>query len=213
MREIRLSAVEKGSPADTTIEDSQMTDGPQGHSRDRHPGVGSPGQPPRRTAGEARAAISSSDLEQRIAALAAQVRALAPRFTGITPAATSQAAPQPAGARDAGSVAGASSPAPRGPLATTSAIVAAAEAAAGEILASAEREAELIRASADGSVYGIIRALRETIAQQRETVTSLATETTRVEHSAAILQAQVRALEAEMRQALAVVDTLAKRQS
>jgi uncharacterized coiled-coil protein SlyX len=188
-----------------------MTDGPQAHSRDPNPGVGSPGEPPRGSTGEAHAAISSSDLEQGIAALAAQVRALAQRFTGIPPAsAASQAAPPPTPAAESGTVRKASSPAPTG---ITSAIVAAAEAAAGEILASAEREAELIRASADGGVSGVIRALRDTISRQREMLTGLATETTRIEHSAAILQAQVRALEAEMRQALAVVDALAERES
>jgi hypothetical protein len=88
-----------------------------------------------------------------------------------------------------------------------------AEAAAGEIRASAEREAQLIRATAGGGPIGSIRALRDTIARQRETLAGLAAESTRVEHSAAILQAQVRALEAEMHQALTVVDALAEREN
>jgi hypothetical protein len=94
------------------------------------------------------------------------------------------------------------------------AIVVAAEAAAGEIRASAEREAQLIRAAADpvGAIGGI-HALRDTIARQRETLAGLAAETTRVERSAAILRAQVCALEAEMQQALIVVDALAERES
>jgi len=92
----------------------------------------------------------------------------------------------------------ASSPSRAGAPGATNAIVAVAEAAAGEIRASAEREAQLIRATAGGGPIGSIRALRDTIARQRETLAGLAAETTRVEHSAAILQAQVRALEAEM---------------
>ncbi|MGD0981499.1 MAG: hypothetical protein ABR946_08450 [Solirubrobacteraceae bacterium] len=94
------------------------------------------------------------------------------------------------------------------------AIVVAAEAAAEEIRASAEREAQLIRATADrGGAIGSVRALRDTLVRQRETLAGLAAETTRVERSAAILRAQVRALEAEMQQALTVVDALAERES
>jgi hypothetical protein len=93
------------------------------------------------------------------------------------------------------------------------AIVVAAEAAAGEIRASAEREAQLIRATADRGPIGSIRALRDTIARQSETLAGLAAESTRVERSAAILRAQVRALEAEMQQALSVVEALAERES
>jgi cell division septum initiation protein DivIVA len=190
-----------------------MTDGPQAHHRDGYPGVGSPGAPPRATGG-ARAAISSSDLEQRIAALAAQVRTLAQRFTVIPPASPAPRAVDPHSRTGPPDTAGeASSPASTEPLGARNAIVAAAEAAAGEILASAEREAELIRASADAGANVGSRALHDTIARQGATLAGLAAETTRLAHSASILQAQVSALEADMHQTLAVVDALAKRES
>lgn len=191
-----------------------MTDGPQAHNRDGSPGVGDPGGPRPDDTSEARASTTPSDLEQRIAALAAQVRTLAQRFTGAPPeSSAAQVAHPPSRVREPDAVSEASLPSPAGAPGTTNAIVAVAEAAAGEIRASAEREAQLIRATAGGGPIGSIRALRDTIARQRETLAGLAAETTRVEHSAAILQAQVRALEAEMDQALGVVDALAEREN
>jgi uncharacterized coiled-coil protein SlyX len=192
-----------------------MTDGPQAHGRVGSPGVGSPGGPRHDDTREARASPAPPDLEQRIAALAAQVRTLAQRFT-VTPPESSAAqaahAPSPVHGPDVASEA--SSPSPARAPGIMNAIVVAAEAAAGEIRASAEREAQLIRAAADpvGAIGGI-HALRDTIARQRETLAGLAAETTRVERSAAILRAQVCALEAEMQQALIVVDALAERES
>ena len=191
-----------------------MTDGPQAHNRDDAPGAGRPGGPRGGAVGKARVSTTAPDLEQRIAALTAQVRVLAERFTGIRPASPlPQAASPSPGAQEPGIVREASSPVLPGASENTSAIVAAAQAAAGEIRASAEREAKLILAAAGYSPIGTVRALRDTVARQRETLAGLVAETTRIEHSAAILQAQVRALEAEMRQALAVVDALAERES
>jgi uncharacterized coiled-coil protein SlyX len=191
-----------------------MTDGPQAHSRVGSPGVGSPGEPRHDDSGEARVSPTPPDLEQRIAALAAQVRTLAQRFTGVPPESSAAgAAHPPSQVHGPDAASKASSPSRAGSTGITNAIVAAAEAAAGEIRASAEREAQLIRATADRGPIGSISALRDTLARQRETLAGLAAETTRVERSAAILRAQVRALEAEMQQALTVVDALAEREN
>jgi cell division septum initiation protein DivIVA len=197
--------------ADTFVEDSQMNDGPHGQSRDGSPRSASPGAPTGDAATGPRTATTASDLEQRIAELAAQVRTLAQRFAGI-PAESSapQAASLGSADREPGAASHPSSQPPEVDPGTTRAIVAAAEAAAGEIRAIAEHEAALIRAAADSGRVGGVRALRDTIAEQRETLRALAAEATRVERTAAILQAQVRALEAEMHQALAVVDALAE---
>lgn len=192
-----------------------MTDSPQAHGRDGSPGVGSPGGPRHDDTREARASPTSPDLEQRIAALAAQVRTLAQRFA-VTPPESSaaQAAHAPPLVHGPDVASETSSPSPTRAPAIMNAIVVAAEAAAEEIRASAEREAQLIRATADrGGAIGSVRALRDTLVRQRETLAGLAAETTRVERSAAILRAQVRALEAEMQQALTVVDALAERES
>jgi hypothetical protein len=169
-----------------------MTDGPPGQKRAGGPGAGRPVVQSR-----------DADLEPRMAALAAQVRALGERLGQRPAAGERQRHDAVSDWTEAGQ---AGSPAPRAE--SREMIIAAAETAAAEIRASAQREARRIRGSAGRVAGERLEALREAIARQRETLAGLTAETKRIEHSAAILLAQVRALESELQQTLASVDAL-----
>ncbi|MGA2470532.1 MAG: hypothetical protein ABSG64_07565 [Solirubrobacteraceae bacterium] len=123
------------------------------------------------------------DLERQITALAAQVRRLGERLDGDAP--TAAADPEAS--------------------ALTDAIIATAEAAAAQIRASAEREAERIRNSGTGVASERMAGLVTMLVRQRGTLATLAAQADRIGQAAASLGAEARALDSELRDTLAAI--------
>lgn len=84
-----------------------------------------------------------------------------------------------------------------------------AEAAAGEIRASAEREAQRIREVVANDASERVAELLAIIAGQCESVAGLSAEAQRIEHSAATLREQARALEADLQVMLRALSAVA----
>jgi chromosome segregation ATPase len=126
-------------------------------------------------------ASAPRDLQGQIAALAAQVRRLAERRQQAAVAARGAAEQSDATVEALGET-----------------ILATAEAVAAEIRASAEREAQRLREGTAREADRRSAALRAILAQHRESLAALTAEADRIEHSAALLRAQTRALQAEL---------------
>jgi uncharacterized coiled-coil protein SlyX len=135
-------------------------------------------------------ATSERAVEDQIAALEAQVRALGERLaaragSGVAPA------------REALSRRASETEVPT-TASLTEAILSSAESVAAEIRASAQREAEIVRASAEREAAARIASLRGMVVKQRETLAGVAAEIGQLERSAATLRAQARTLDAEL---------------
>jgi hypothetical protein len=96
------------------------------------------------------------------------------------------------------------------PFTTGESILAMAEAAADEIRASAEREAQRIREVVANDASERVAELLAIIASQCESVAGLTAEAERIEHSAVVLREQARALEADLQVMLSAVSAVAR---
>jgi cell division septum initiation protein DivIVA len=162
-------------------------------------------------------------LEEQIAALAAQVRSLGQRLSNNRSkgaASTAETPPAPTPASDPRDTSPPITPRPAAPgspaepaphiAATGARIVEMAHAAAAEIRADAEREAQRIRQAAAQARSDRVAAVLEIIARQCESVATLATEVDRIEQSAAVLREQLTALNDEWRRMLVAVSAVSR---
>jgi hypothetical protein len=141
------------------------------------------------------------DLETQIASLAAQIRQIGERLAdGQAAAREKRIAPRGAASVTVDPVLynEASGP-PDATAALNERVLDAAEAVAAEIRAGAEREAERIRTAAAHAPSGAIDELATIVARHRQAIAALTSETDRIEHGVAILRAQARVLDAELR--------------
>ncbi len=133
------------------------------------------------------------ELEDQIAALAAQVRRLGERL------AAGSSLPRLFGAWAHGNSEPVDPPAQPAAGSFDAGILASAESVASEIRATAEREARRIRDGAQREASMRAADLRAMVARQRETLAALGAEIGHLEHSIATIRSQSRALEAELR--------------